>query len=155
MPPMSVAAHDSGSGWQSRSKSEFRRQRCKVVLKIHFIGFLAQVCVRVLRIYREFGWPFKTTGPNRLVHHVARDNMEDQVDCESVYVTTKALPSRHVSPVTIDLCSAAERATGTGTIRRAQRICGLWRIYPRKCDARQKLLLKGMELWRVQISLLD
>ena len=89
------------------------------------------------------------------MHHVARDNMEDQVDCESVYVTTKALPSRHVSPDTIDLCTAAERATGRGTIRGAQRICGLWRIYPRKSGARQKLSLEGMELWGVQITLLD
>ena len=55
LPPMSVAAHDFSSGWESRSNSEFRRQRCKVVLKIHFIGFLAQVCVCVRCIYREFG----------------------------------------------------------------------------------------------------
>ena len=31
----------------------------------------------------------------------------------------------------------------------------LWRIYPRKSEARQKLLLEGMGLWGVQISLLD
>ena len=47
-------------------------------------------------------------GPNRLVHHVARDNMEDQADREPVFVTTRALSSRHVSPDTIDLCSAAD-----------------------------------------------
>ena len=56
-------------------------------------------------------------GPDRLVHHVARVNMEDQADCEPVFVTTRALPSRHVSPDTIDLCTAAERTTGRGTIR--------------------------------------
>ena len=94
-------------------------------------------------------------GPNRLVHHVARDNMEDQADCEPVFVTTRALPSRHVSLDTIDLCSAAERTTGRGTIRGAQRIRGLWRIYRRKSEARQKLLLEGMELWGVQISVVD
>ena len=94
-------------------------------------------------------------GPDRLVHHVARVNMEDQADCEPVFVTTRALPSRHVSPDTIDLCTAAERTTGRGTIRGAQRIRGLWRIYPKKSEARQKLLLEGMGPWGVQISLLD
>ena len=94
-------------------------------------------------------------GPDRLVHHVARVNMEDQADCEPVFVTTRALPSRHVSPDTIDLCTVAERTTGRGTIRGAQRIRGLWRIYPKKSEARQKLLLEGMGPWGVQISLLD
>ena len=66
------------------------------------------------------------SGPNRLVQLVARDNMDDQADCEPEFVTTRALPSRHVSPDIIDLCTAAERTTGRGTIRRAQRIrdCG-------------------------------
>ena len=101
-------------------------------------------------------WTFQDgAGPNRLVHHVARDNMEDQTDCEPVFVTTRALPSRRVSPDTIDLCTAAERTTGRGTIRGAQRIRGLWRIYPRKSEASEKLLLEGLELWGVQISVLD
>ena len=94
-------------------------------------------------------------GPNRLGHHVARDNMEDQTVCEPVFFSTRALPSRHVSPDTIDLCTAAERTTGRGTIRGAHRIRGLWRVYPRKSEARRTLLLEGMEPWGVQISLLD
>ena len=60
-----------------------------------------------------------------------------------------------VSPDTIDLCTAAERTTGRGTIRGAHRIRGLWRVYPRKSEARRTLLLEGMEPWGVQISLLD
>ena len=95
-------------------------------------------------------------GPNRLVHHVARDNMEDQADREPVFVTTRALSSRHVSPDTIDLCSAADDRERYNKGREGgQRIRGLWRIYPRKSEARQKLLLAGMELWGVQTSLLE
>ena len=74
--------------------------------------------------------------------------------CEPVFVTARALPSLHVLPDTIDMCRAAENTSGRGSIRGAQRIRGLWRIYPRRQEARDKLLLEGMNLWGTQVSLL-
>ena len=82
-------------------------------------------------------------------------NNRDGTDCEPVFVTARTLPSRHVLPETIDLCVAAENTSGRGTIRGAQRIRGLWRIYPRTTEARNILLVQGMTLWDVQITLLD
>ncbi len=83
-------------------------------------------------------------------------NMADtgSQQCEPVFVTARALPSLHVLPDTIDMCRAAENTSGRGSIRGAQRIRGLWRIYPRRQEARDKLLLEGMNLWGTQVSLL-
>ena len=49
---------------------------------------------------------------------------------------------------------AAKNTSGSGSIRGAQHIQGLLRIYPCRQEARNKLLLEGMHLWRVQVSLL-
>ena len=78
----------------------------------------------------------------------------DSQQCEPVFVTARALPSLHVLPDTIDMCRAAENTSGRGSIGGAQRIRGLWRIYPRRQEARDKLLLGGMNLWGTQVSLL-
>ena len=78
----------------------------------------------------------------------------DSQQCKPVFVTARALPSLHVLPDTIDMCRAAENTSGRGSIRGAQRIQGLWRIYPHKQEARDKLLLEGMNLWGTQVSLL-
>ena len=86
----------------------------------------------------------------------ATGNMADTdgQQCEPVFVTARALPSLHVLPDTIDMCRAAENTSGRGSIGGAQRIRGLWRIYPRRQEARDKLLLEGMNLWGTQVSLL-
>ena len=57
---------------------------------------------------------------------------------EPVFVTVRALPSRHVLPETIGIRLAAENTGGWGSIRGAQQIKGLWRVYPRTKAARDK-----------------
>ena len=96
---------------------------------------------------------------HRVGHSVcaeATGNMADtdSQQCEPVFVTARALLSLHVLPDTIGMCRAAENTSGRGSIRGAQRIRGLWRIYPRRQEARDKLLLGGMNLWGTQVSLL-
>ena len=70
----------------------------------------------------------------------------DSQQCEPMFVIVRALPSLHVLPATIDMCRAAENTSGRGSIRGAQCLRGLWRIYPRRQEARDKLLLEGMHL---------
>jgi hypothetical protein len=45
-----------------------------------------------------------------------------------------------------EICSAAEKTSGHGTIEGAQRLGGLWRIYPTSMDARVGLLSRGIVL---------
>ena len=52
------------------------------------------------------------------------------------------------------MCRAAKNTSGRGSFRGAQHVRGLLRIYPCRQEARNKLLLEGMHLWRVQVSLL-
>ena len=99
---------------------------------------------------------------HRVGHSVcaeATNNMADtdSQQCEPVFVIARALralPSLHVLPDTIDMCRAAENTSGRGSIIGAQRICGLWRIYPHRQEAMDRLLLEGMNLWGTQVSLL-
>jgi len=76
--------------------------------------------------------------------------------CQPVFVTARALPLYGDRfPDTVEICSAAEKTAGRGTIRGAQRIRGLWRIYVKKQCAREKLLLEGFVFRGVQVPLLD
>lgn len=54
---------------------------------------------------------------------------------------------------TSELCSAVEKCSGFGSAIGAQRIGGLWRIYPATETARQKLLISGIVLRGVQVSM--
>lgn len=47
---------------------------------------------------------------------------------------------------TFELCTAAEAATGPGTVEGAQKIRGLWRIYLTTAPSRETLLNKGLVL---------
>ena len=44
----------------------------------------------------------------------------------------------------LELCVAAERISGRDTIARAQRIQGLWRIYPLTREVWTSLLISGV-----------
>ena len=54
-----------------------------------------------------------------------------------------------------EICAAAEKTSGYNTIIGAQRIGGLWRIYPRTMDSRTTLLLKGLEIRHHTVNLFD
>ena len=46
----------------------------------------------------------------------------------------------------MEICAAAERATGPGSFHGAQQIHGLWRLYPKTREARVEILIKGIRL---------
>ena len=54
-----------------------------------------------------------------------------------------------------DMCRAAEKVSGDDTMTGAQDIRGLWRLYPRTSEARQTLLMQGIELRGVRLELLS
>ena len=56
---------------------------------------------------------------------------------------------------TAEICSHAEKTTGFNSIIGAQKISGLWRIYPRDKGGRQKLLIQGMTVRGVQVTVKD
>ncbi|XP_076450382.1 uncharacterized protein LOC143286631 [Babylonia areolata] len=72
-----------------------------------------------------------------------------------VYVTARALPDYESLPTVYDVCVAAEAVCGRETIRGAQRVRGLWWIYPKTNETRDKLLLEGFLLRGARVSLLD
>ena len=49
-------------------------------------------------------------------------------------------------PTVLEICLAAEKTTGQGSIIGAQQIGGLWRIYPENRDARTQLLVQGLRI---------
>ena len=53
------------------------------------------------------------------------------------------------------MCRACEQVSGPQTMEGAQRIGGLWRLYPRSTEARTQLLLQGIDLRGVHVELSD
>lgn len=49
-------------------------------------------------------------------------------------------------PTVLEICLAAERVAGQGSVIGAQNIRSLWRIYPANKEARSELLVKGIRL---------
>lgn len=76
--------------------------------------------------------------------------------CEPVFVTARALLVNNEDPYpdTVEVCLAAEATTGRGTIIGSQRIRGLWRIYSKREQDRNKLLVEGMVFRGVKVELL-
>ena len=49
-------------------------------------------------------------------------------------------------------CAAAEKTSGYNSVIGAQKIGGLWRIYPKSADNRAMLLLKGIEVRNLTVN---
>ena len=79
--------------------------------------------------------------------------MADQY--EHLFVTARSLPYFDSPPDTIDMCAAAETVTGRGTMRGAQRIKGLWRLYPQQNQFRDESLMEGIVMKGMRIQLVD
>jgi hypothetical protein len=69
-----------------------------------------------------------------------------------MFVKVASLPPEQFD--TVDFCTACE-TSGKDTMMGAQRIRGLWRLYPKTRQARDKLLIQGIELGGVQVTLMD
>ena len=70
-----------------------------------------------------------------------------------VYITASSLPAAEEKQYSVnELCSAAEKTAGFRSMEGAQRIGGLWRLYPTNIDARVAVLTKGIVLRGVCIT---
>ena len=110
---------------------------------------------------------FHLSGPVRvrvvclLFRHVgeeteARGKMAEQQRCEPVFFKVRSVPAEAGKELdTIEICSAAEKVSGRGTVRGAQRIRGLWRVYVHHKQARDKLLMEGIVLRGISVTLLS
>eukprot|EP00745_Piridium_sociabile_P027240 TRINITY_DN4391_c0_g1_i6.p2 TRINITY_DN4391_c0_g1~~TRINITY_DN4391_c0_g1_i6.p2 ORF type:complete len:304 (-),score=34.77 TRINITY_DN4391_c0_g1_i6:4066-4977(-) len=66
---------------------------------------------------------------------------------EPVFILNKLLPMAAENSFSVaEICSAAEKTSGHGTVEGAQRLGGLWRIYPTTIDARVGILSRGIVL---------
>ena len=73
--------------------------------------------------------------------------------CQPVFVLNSQLPGfDNKAFTTAEICSSAEKVCGYNSIDGAQRIGGLWRIYPRENSSRQKMLLNGIVLRGVAVT---
>ena len=71
-----------------------------------------------------------------------------------VFIKNRDIPnSDSVRPDCLELCIAAERVSGRGSVIGAQDIKGLWRIYPATKEARNELLIKGIIVRDVSVTL--
>ena len=65
-----------------------------------------------------------------------------------VFLKSKDIPNASADhPVTVlEMCLAAEKTAGPGSVVGAQLIGGLWRLYPTTKEARSSILMKGLHL---------
>lgn len=72
---------------------------------------------------------------------------------EPVFMLNKTLPAlAEKEYTTAEICEAAEVTSGYKTIMGAQKIRGVWRLYPNTTEARQTLLIKGLVLRHVSVT---
>jgi len=75
------------------------------------------------------------------------------VHVEPVFVVNSKLPGYEQLPYsTHEICAAAERVCGFESMIGAQRIGGLWRVYPTKREFRDKILVQGITLRGVLVT---
>lgn len=72
-----------------------------------------------------------------------------------VFVKVVDMPQHDYEYTVTELCRACEDVSGIHTMEGAQRIAGLWRLYPRSLEARANLLVSGISLSGIQVDLKD
>ena len=73
-----------------------------------------------------------------------------------LYLKSRELPNEDHTYFTVcELCHAAEVVSGLNSMEGAQRIGGLWRLYPATGLVRLKLLTEGISLRGFHVPLLD
>eukprot|EP00745_Piridium_sociabile_P038879 TRINITY_DN71553_c0_g1_i1.p1 TRINITY_DN71553_c0_g1~~TRINITY_DN71553_c0_g1_i1.p1 ORF type:complete len:124 (-),score=8.24 TRINITY_DN71553_c0_g1_i1:120-455(-) len=79
--------------------------------------------------------------------------METFSTVNPVLVKSNNIPDyEHNRLSVLDICLAAEKISGQGSILGAQNIRGLWRIYPTTKEGRTELLIKGIMLRGIVIQ---
>ena len=72
-----------------------------------------------------------------------------------VFLKVSDLPESTKEFTVCEICKTCEVVNGPQSMEGAQRIGGLWRLYPKTSDTRIKLLLSGIDLRGVHLSLQD
>lgn len=72
-----------------------------------------------------------------------------------VFIPCRNLPDSDTQYTVREICGSAEKTSGYGSVIGAQRIGGLWRLYPKSVKARHDLLLGGIKLRNQTISPFD
>lgn len=80
---------------------------------------------------------------------MSSDSTEQGRGTPPVFIPCRNLPdnTEHSGQYTVrEICAASEKTSGYNSVIGAQKIGGLWRVYPRNVDSRAALLLKGIEV---------
>ncbi|GFS06401.1 hypothetical protein ElyMa_004706000 [Elysia marginata] len=74
----------------------------------------------------------------------------------AIFLMEKSIIPTLAKPIKgLEICKSCEEITGKNTIDGAQKISGLWRIYPLGSRARRDLLVSGIEIRGQSLVLLD
>ena len=85
---------------------------------------------------------------------VSTNRSEDTLNIvEPVFVKINNLPPSCDDITIPELCISCEEVSGHKTMEGAQRIGGLWRLYPNTTEARSKLLVSGLKLNGIAVPL--
>jgi hypothetical protein len=89
-----------------------------------------------------FGRRVKMAGPSR------EDRTTNNLGLvKPVFIRSRDLPWDEEDRITTrEICGEAENVVGHGTMEGAQRIGGLWRVYPKTQAARMQLLVSGLSI---------
>ncbi len=89
---------------------------------------------------------------------MAANNTDHGRGTPPVFIPCRNLPDNSENGIQYtvrELCAAAEKTSGYNSVIGAQKIGGLWRIYPKSADNRAKLLLKGIEVRNLTVNPFD
>ncbi|GFS13462.1 hypothetical protein ElyMa_006722700 [Elysia marginata] len=70
------------------------------------------------------------------------------------FILDSAIIPKASMNVGLEICKACEAVAGVGSCDGAQKISGLWRIYPTSVEARRDLIVSGVELGGQAITVL-
>lgn len=94
--------------------------------------------------------------PTRQAGRGATGGNQEERTITPVFTKVRDLPASDNHDYSVsELCQACEKVSGTGSMIGAQRISGLWRLYPTTTKARMELLVSGIALHGVQVTLSD
>lgn len=83
----------------------------------------------------------------------------DEVSCPPVFIPCRNLPDSNnteASQYSVrELCAASEKTSGYNSMIGAQRIGGLWRLYPKSFEHRNALLSKGISIRNIRVTPFD
>ena len=84
---------------------------------------------------------------------MATSERQQAMHVEPVFFVSAQLPANdQKNYTTSEICAAAEKVCGYESMYGAQRIGGLWRLYPTKREHRDKILVQGLILRGIRVT---